>query len=269
MVEGQLAAPPAAVARIKLLDVSFDAVTLDQAVERVLELCRTPSVDLILTPNVDHLIRTTRDAEFKRICQQGSLVVADGAPVVWTSRLLSRPLPERVCGSDLMPRIAEQAARAGLRYFLVGGPPGDAEKAAKVIADRAGLDGSCGVDCPPHGFERDKAYLSGLVERINEAQPDIVFIGLGSPKQEKLMIALRDRVEAGVMMAVGATFSFVAGTVRRAPTLIQALGLEWAWRLVCEPRRLWRRYAHNIALFPWLVLRELVRTTTRPQMPGR
>jgi N-acetylglucosaminyldiphosphoundecaprenol N-acetyl-beta-D-mannosaminyltransferase len=258
------AAPsPAAAARERrvhvLLGVPIDAVTMDQAVARLLELARTPGTDLVVTPNVDHLILAQRDPEFLAVYRRASMVVADGVPVVWAARFLGKPLPERVAGSDLMPRSVIEAARAGLRYYFVGGPPGDAEKAAAVLAARAGADGLCGIDCPPLGFENDPDYLRALVERINAARPHIVCLALGTPKQEKLMGRLQDRLEAGVLIGVGATLSFVAGTIKRAPNAFQKLGLEWLWRLVHEPRRLWRRYAGNLIAFPRLVLREKLR----------
>lgn len=253
------AAPPAAPRR-HVLGVAFDAVTLAQAVDRVLELARRPGVDLVLTPNVDHLVRAAADPSFAALCTQGSLVVADGLPVVWASRLLGEPLPERVAGSDLMPQVVIAAARAGMRYAFLGGAPGDAARAAGVLADRAGRDGCVLVECPPYGFERDPAALSAIASRIAAARPDLLFLGLGSPKQEWLMHELRGRVAVPVMMAVGVSFSFVAGTVRRAPGWLRRLGLEWAWRLSCEPRRLWRRYANDLLRFPWLVLRAKLRT---------
>lgn len=239
--------------------VRIDCVTEDQAIERILELARRPGADVVLTPNVDHILRTRRIPEFKAIYDNASLVVADGMPVVWASRILGQPLPERVAGSDLMPRCVVAAARAGLTYFFVGGMAGDAEQAARILADRAGHDGLVGIDCPPYGFEQDTAYVERLVERINAASPNLLFVGLGSPKQEFLIDRLRSRVAVNVMMGVGVTFSFVAGTVRRAPKLMQRLGLEWMWRLACEPRRLWRRYLDNLVRFPLVVLADRVR----------
>jgi N-acetylglucosaminyldiphosphoundecaprenol N-acetyl-beta-D-mannosaminyltransferase len=264
-----IAPAPARKPRRTLLGIDFDAVTLAEAVERVLQIARGREGGLILTPNVDHLIRTTRDPEFKRICQQGSLVVADGVPVVWASRLLNQALPERVAGSDLMPMSAVAAAQQGLRYYFLGGSPGDAAKAGARIAAAAGNDGLCGVDCPPFGFERDPRYVDAMVERINAARPDILFVALGSPKQEKLMAAIRGRVHIAAMMAVGITFSYVAGSMKRAPRPIQRVGLEWLWRLAWEPRRLWRRYLQNLLLFPWLVGREAMRGLLRALLPGR
>jgi N-acetylglucosaminyldiphosphoundecaprenol N-acetyl-beta-D-mannosaminyltransferase len=245
--------------RLDLIGVPIDPVTMDEAVARLLEMARTPGTDLIVTPNVDHIILAQRDAEFMDVYRRASMVVADGVPVVWAARFLGKPVPERVAGSDLMPRSVVEAARAGLRYYFVGGPPGDAEKAAVVLAERAGANGLCGIDCPPLGFEKDPEYLRALVDRINAARPHIVYLALGTPKQEKLMGRLQSQLDAGVLIGVGATFSFVAGTIKRAPKAFQKIGLEWFWRLVHEPRRLWRRYAGNLVTFPRLVLREKLR----------
>ncbi|MEM7198743.1 MAG: WecB/TagA/CpsF family glycosyltransferase [Planctomycetota bacterium] len=261
-------APLAPVAGRSLFGVRLDALTLQDAVRRILALARTPGPHLVMTPNVDHVLRARRDPEFAAACRMGSLVVADGLPLVWAARLLRRPLPERVAGSDLMPASAVAAAEQGLHFFLLGGAPGDAERTRQVIAERAGRDRCCGVECPPFGFENDASYMEALLQRINRASPDILYVGLGSPKQERLMMALRGRANVHVMMAVGVTFSFVAGTVRRAPPLVQRSGFEWLWRLCCEPRRLWRRYVGNLAVFPWLVLREWLAVTLRRHRPG-
>jgi N-acetylglucosaminyldiphosphoundecaprenol N-acetyl-beta-D-mannosaminyltransferase len=170
-----------------------------------------------------------------------------------------------------MPALCVAAARSHLRYYFVGGSPGDAVAAARVLAERAGHDACVGVDCPPWGFEKDPAYVDALLARIVAAKPDIICVGLGSPKQERLMVEWRTRIPRGVMLGVGITFSFVAGTVRRAPRWLQRLGLEWLWRLSREPRRLWRRYLDNLISFPWLVLRHRLRGS-RPnkfeRLPG-
>lgn len=241
---------------MRVLGVTIDVVTRAEAVARVLALVGTQGAPhLVLTPNTDHLLRARRDPAFAALCEQGSLVIADGQPVVWAARFLGRPLPERVAGSDVMPASVIAAAQRGMRYFFLGGNPGDAEAAARILAQRAGRDGLCGVDCPPFGFEKDPAYLDALVARIDAAAPDLVYVGLGSPKQELLMQALRPRLRTSVLMAVGVTFSFVAGTVKRAPRWMQKCGLEWFWRLCSEPRRLWRRYLDNLVFFPLHVLR--------------
>lgn len=249
------AAPAAAPEAVDLLGLRIHRVTIPQALSHALTLARAAKVSLVLTPNVDHVLRVRRDAEFRGFYAAADFVVADGQPVVWASRLLGKPLPERVAGSDLTPALCEAAAREGLRYYFIGGNPGDAERAAQVIAARAGRDGCAGIDCPPFGFEKDPAYLEQLLSKLRAAQPHIICVGLGSPKQERLMLQLRERLASGALFGVGVTFSFIAGTVKRAPKWLRKVGLEWLWRLACEPRRLWRRYLDNLLHFPWLVLK--------------
>lgn len=259
-VPAEAHAPAAPPRRVALLGLTIDAVTMPQALERVLDLASRRQRALVMTPNADHVLRAHRDPAFKAAYERAAFVVADGVSVVWASRVLGVPLPERVAGSDLMPALCEAAARRGLTYYFVGGNPGDARAAAEVLAARAGRDACAGVDCPPFGFEKDPAYVDGLVQRLAAARPHIVCVGLGSPKQERLMVELQERVgDFGAMLGVGITFSFVAGTVQRAPRWVRRLALEWLWRLACEPRRLWRRYLDNLVAFPWLVLRARLR----------
>ena len=249
------AAPPV----VDLLGLAVHRVTNAEALAYALELARRPTSTLVMTPNTDHVLRAHRDPAFRGLYEHADLVIADGQPVVWAARLLGRPLPERVAGSDLMPALCVAAARAGLTYFFVGGNPGDAQAAATALAARAGTDGCVGIDCPPMGFEKDPAYVDALLARIAAANPHIVCLGLGSPKQERLMVEWQPRIARGVILGVGITFSFVAGTVRRAPRWLQRLGLEWLWRVFREPRRLWRRYLDHLIAFPWLVLRHRLR----------
>ncbi len=248
-------APPV----VPLLGLRIHRVRSDEALAWALHLAAGATPSLVMTPNTDHVLRAHRDPAFRALYDAADFVIADGQPVVWASRILGQPLPERVAGSDLMPALCVAAARRGLTYYFVGGNPGDAQAAAAVLAARAGRDGCVGVDCPPLGFEKDSAYVDALLARIAAARPAIVCLGLGSPKQERLMVEWRQRIPRGVILGVGITFSFVAGTVRRAPRWLQRLGLEWFWRLSREPRRLWRRYLDNLVAFPWLVLRHRLR----------
>lgn len=253
--EAIAAAPPV----VSLLGLRIHRVANDEALAWTLHLAARDTTSLVMTPNTDHVLRAHRDPTFRALYEHADFVIADGQPVVWASRVLGRALPERVAGSDLMPALCVAAARAGLTYYFVGGNAGDAQAAARILAARAGRDGCVGVDCPPLGFEKDPAYVDALLARIAAARPNILCLGLGSPKQERLMVAWRPRLPRGVLLGVGITFSFVAGTVRRAPRWLQRLGMEWLWRLTREPRRLWRRYLDNLVAFPWLVLRHRLR----------
>ncbi len=196
----------------------------------------------IVTPNLDHLRRLSEDAEFRSICAQASLSVADGMPLVWASRLAGTPLPERVAGSNLIQSVSAMLAKKRRSAFFLGGDPGTAEAAAEILADRhRGLQ-IAGTDCPEVGFERDGARMDELRNRLLASAPDVVFVALGSPKQERVIAELRTLLPGTWWLGIGISFSFVCGAVQRAPLWVQRLGLEWLHRLIQEPRRLARRY---------------------------
>jgi N-acetylglucosaminyldiphosphoundecaprenol N-acetyl-beta-D-mannosaminyltransferase len=196
----------------------------------------------IATANLDHLRRLQQPGEFRRVYEQADVVVADGMPVVWACRVQGTPVPERVAGSDLIRSLSVAAARARRSVYLLGGEPGTAEAAATRLVESAPGLVIAGTRCPPFGFERDPAQLEELRAALAAARPDVVFVALGSPKQELLIARLRDALPGAWWIGVGISFCFVAGTVRRAPRWLQRLGLEWLHRLVQEPRRLWARY---------------------------
>ena len=196
----------------------------------------------VVTPNLDILRQCAHDPRLADMVRSADLIVADGMPLIWASRLQRTPLPSRVAGSNLVPLVSERAARQGLSIYLLGGNAGTAERAAGVLAQRFPGLRIAGTYCPPFGFERDDQELARIAQRLEEASPDIVFVGLGFPKQEKLIERLRTALPAAWWLGVGVSFSFVAGEIARAPAWIQRSGLEWMHRLTQEPRRLARRY---------------------------
>jgi N-acetylglucosaminyldiphosphoundecaprenol N-acetyl-beta-D-mannosaminyltransferase len=228
--------------RITLLGQPIDRVTSAQALDRIFSDLDAGRGGWVVTPNLDILRRLVRDAEFHRLCAGADLMLADGMPLVWASRVKGTPLPERVAGSDLIWSLARRAAERGRSLFLLGGNPGAAEGAARVLRDKDPGLRIAGIECPAMGFERDETYMRGLEGRLVESRPDIVLVALGSPKQELVTKALRPHLPTAWFLGVGVTFSFVTGDVRRAPRWLQRLGLEWTHRLLQEPRRLWRRY---------------------------
>lgn len=228
--------------QVQLARVRLHAVREVECVEHVVSCLARGQGGWIATANLDHLRRLQQPGEFQRVYEQADVVVADGMPVVWACRLQGTPVPERVAGSDLIRSLSAAAGRAGRSVFLLGGEPGTAEAAAAKLA--AGAPGLriAGTCCPPFGFERDPAQVAALRTSLAAACPDIVFVALGSPKQELLIAQLRDVLPGAWWIGVGISFSFVAGTVRRAPRWLQRLGLEWLHRLAQEPRRLGARY---------------------------
>lgn len=246
-------------ARIRLFGIEIDALRMADAVDRVFEwvshadgTCR-----FVVTPNVDHTVLVQTSGELRAAYRDADLVLADGWPVVAASRLLRRPLPERVAGSDLAPALFEATKiRRPLRVYLLGAAAGVGERAARNIQRRWPAVDVAGVYSPPLGFERDPEETRRILERIRAAAPDVLVVGLGAPKQELWVHRHRSEIAAPVALCVGATIDFLAGEKKRAPKLVQRLGLEWLHRMLSEPRRLIKRYARDAWVFPQLVWRE-------------
>lgn len=213
----------------------------------------------VVTLNVDILLLALEDRRLLQACRAARWVVADGMPLVWASRLLGRPLPERINGADLAWALVERAAARGYRVFLLGGEPGVADSAALRIRGRLPGLQVVGTASPPFGFEKRPDQLRQTVATVKRASPDIVLVGLGAPKQELWLQEHLAEVGVPVGIGVGGTFNFWAGRVRRAPRIVQRVGLEWLWRLTQEPRRLWRRYLVRDVAFAPLLAKELWR----------
>jgi N-acetylglucosaminyldiphosphoundecaprenol N-acetyl-beta-D-mannosaminyltransferase len=194
-----------------------------------------------------HTVMESREDEALRAAVDGAaFTVPDGQPLAWALRKLGHKIDARVYGPELMERACARAAGSGQRHYLYGGRDEKAlaQLAANLLARHPGLQLVGGHSPPFRGL--DDAELDEIATRINAARPDVVWVGIGVPKQEKWMATMRDRLDAPVLIGVGAAFDFHAGLVPQAPAWMQRRGLEWLFRLVQEPRRLWRRYArHN------------------------
>jgi N-acetylglucosaminyldiphosphoundecaprenol N-acetyl-beta-D-mannosaminyltransferase len=227
---------------VDLSGVRFAAITEAQTADWIIERWRGGEGGWVSTPNTHQLNMISRRPDLRTLIDDASLVVADGMPLVWASALQRTPLPQRVAGSSLVWTVARRAAVAGATLFLLGGDPGVADRAARRL--RAEIPGLriAGTHCPPHGFERDARQRAEIVERLDEAAPAIVYVGLGYPKQEQLIVELRGRFPGTWFLGIGISLSFISGDQQRAPVWIQKLGLEWAHRLSREPARLFRRY---------------------------
>jgi N-acetylglucosaminyldiphosphoundecaprenol N-acetyl-beta-D-mannosaminyltransferase len=228
--------------RVDLMGLAFDNLSQREVVARVCAAMDRGEGGWIVTPNLDQLRAFRQDPEIRSTFERADLVVADGTPLVWASRLQGTPLPERVAGSDLIYLMTEAAAARGARVFLLGGNPGAGEAAAAKFAERfPGVD-ICGIHCPPFGFEQDEAAWEAMVQALDDAAPDLVWVALGFPRQDRVIGRLRDRYPDAWFAGIGISLSFVSGEVRRAPRWLQRLGLEWVHRLAQEPRRLFKRY---------------------------
>jgi N-acetylglucosaminyldiphosphoundecaprenol N-acetyl-beta-D-mannosaminyltransferase len=217
----------------------------------------------VVTPNVDHAVIYQSRIDLQLAYAEAGLVLADGAPIVAASRLLGRPLPERVAGSDLVPAMFDcTSAEAPLDVYLLGAAPGVAERAGMQIIRRWPHVRIVGVDSPPLGFEHDPAENERILARIAAARPDVLIIGFGAPKQELWVHRHAERIDAAAAVCAGATIDFLAGEKRRSPRWMRKVGLEWLHRVACEPRRLASRYLKDGLVFPRLLWREL-RSTRR------
>ncbi|MEX1039562.1 MAG: WecB/TagA/CpsF family glycosyltransferase [Pirellulaceae bacterium] len=246
--------------RVQLFGVEIDSLRMSEAVEQVIQWTNTPrtgAVRFVVTPNVDHTVLLQHNAGLRDAYADASLVLADGWPVVWAAKMLGKPLPERVTGSDLVPALFS-AATGGqpLRTFLLGAAPGVAKRAAESIHAKWPGVMVVGTYSPPMGFEHDEAENLRILERIAETQPQLLVVGLGAPKQELWVHRHRDKIEANAALCVGATIDFLAGEKARAPRWMQQTGLEWLHRILVDPKRLAKRYAHDAVVFPRLVWRE-------------
>ena len=184
-------------------------------------------------------------------------VTADGMPIVLLSKLLRNPLPARVTGADMVPAICRRCAEEGLRVYVLGGDKDAVEEAfRKLGVVSGGVEELKVVGIDPAFVKLDEDQPE-IVERINAAKPDVLFVALGNPKQELWMGRNASRLDAGVMVGIGGTFNFIAGRVKRAPKWMQRSGLEWIYRILQEPGRLWRRYAYGLVKFAWLSVRAM------------
>ncbi len=233
---------PDSLPMVHLRGVGFHSITEQQCIR-----CIRDSLDLgvggwVITANLDHLRRALIDPVYRKFCEEATLVVADGMPLVWASRIQGSPLPERVAGSSLISTLSQEAALWGRSLYMLGGVPGTAESAGEVLKRRHPTLKIAGSHCPDFGFENDPDQMRRIVDLLDKAQPDIVYVALGSPKQEHLIAQLREVLPNAWWMGVGIGFSFLTGDVRRAPRWMQVAGLEWLHRLAQEPQRLAGRY---------------------------
>ena len=229
---------------------------MDEAVSRIraIALDGIPGAQMIVPANAQLSQIAHSNRRFHDILDHAEIVVADGMSVVAASRLLGKPLPERIAGVDLVVEVCRAAAVTGMSVYFLGGNPGSAQKTADNLCARfAGLI-VVGVDCPPMGFERDPAESAAVVERISKVAPDFLFVGFGAPKQEYWMEEHAEALLVKVMIAVGGSFDLLSGQIPRAPVWMQHSGFEWVFRLLREQKRLWKRYLFGNAEFIQMVM---------------
>lgn len=242
--------------RAELLELPFDGITMEAALARCLAWCEGPRAPhTVITANSAILCMMRRDEELRRACLAGDLTVADGMSVVWASRLAGLRFPERVTGVDLMTRLLEAGGPRGLRAYFLGARP---EVVSKLAADCAQRFPGLVVAGFRDGYFKPADH-EAIVEEIREKRPHLLFVGMPSPFKETWCERHRARLDVPVIMGVGGSFDVLAGAVKRAPPWMQKAGMEWSWRLMMEPRKMWKRYLTTNSEFLWLASREIVK----------
>jgi N-acetylglucosaminyldiphosphoundecaprenol N-acetyl-beta-D-mannosaminyltransferase len=241
--------------RAVLLGLSFDAVTIETAVARCLAFCRAPRTShTVITANASHLCMMRHDPALARACRAAQLTVADGMSVVWALRASGQAVPERVAGIDLMAGLLAAAGKQRLRVYFLGAR----REVVTALADTSRVRYP-GIEIA--GF-RDGYFgpedQEAIIEEIRASGAHMLFVGMPTPFKETWCERHRQRLEVPVIIGVGGSFDVLAGFIRRAPRWLQATGLEWLWRLLMEPRKLWKRYLTTNSEFIWLAGREIV-----------
>ena len=228
--------------KIALLNAEYTNVTSGQLLEHIMEDAQAGRKAMAVFLNVDVVMKIEKDPYLKEIVHEAEYVLADGMPLIWFSALLGTPLKEKISGCDFVPLLCERAAREGKKIFLLGGAEGIAQRAAERLTERFPRLRVVGTYAPPFGFEKDQEELEKINGMLLKARPDILIVCLGCPKQEKFIYENRMRYDVPISVCAGATVDFLAGNVKRCPVWMSRCGLEWFYRFLQEPRRLFRRY---------------------------
>jgi N-acetylglucosaminyldiphosphoundecaprenol N-acetyl-beta-D-mannosaminyltransferase len=242
--------------RIRIGSLWIDALTFEGALDAIDGLLDAGSGGTVFTPNVDHVVIAERDPRLRAAYESASLVVPDGQWLIWASRLLGTPLPEKISGSDLVVPLARRAAARSRSMYLLGGAPGVAEEAGRRLTAMTAVR-IAGCSSPAVSLEPSAEETRRVLEPVLAARPDILLVAFGAPKQEIWAHRIAEALRPALLFGVGASLDFVAGRVKRAPRWVSRSGLEWLFRLALEPRRLARRYLVNDPRFLAILARTL------------
>ncbi|MDO8439389.1 MAG: WecB/TagA/CpsF family glycosyltransferase [Telluria sp.] len=246
-------------ARITMMGCQMDNLTMDETVQRIEGFIASGRPHQHVVVNVDKLVKASRDAELRRIINECALINVDGMPVVWASRLLGKPLKERVAGVDLFEALMERAAQQGWRVFLLGARE-EVVSGVKHTYERKyrGLT----IAGYRNGYWKPEEE-AGVVAQIAAARADLLFVAISSPKKEHFLGQYQEQMKIPFAMGVGGTFDVAVGRVKRAPLWMQKSGLEWFYRFLQEPRRMFKRYFIDDMAFIWLFLKEAARPSSK------
>lgn len=228
--------------KIEFMNIQIDNLTMQETLDEIDHLVIKNEKSYIVTPNVDHIVKLEKDKELKKVYENAALVLADGKPLIWISKLYKKPIKEKISGSDLFPLMCEMAANKKYSMFFLGAAEGVANKAAYNLKQKYNNLNVVGTYSPPYGFEKSDKEIEKIIGMINDAKPDILIVGLGCPKQEKFIYKYKEQLNVPVSLGLGASLDFEAGNIKRAPKWMANHGLEWFYRMIQDPKRLIKRY---------------------------
>ncbi|RNF31582.1 UDP-N-acetyl-D-mannosamine transferase [Massilia aurea] len=243
--------------RVTLFGCNIDNVSMEETLALVEGFVRARRPHQHVVVNVDKLVKASRDEDLRRIINACDLVNVDGMPVVWASRLLGKPLKERVAGIDLFEALMGRAADKGWRVFLLGARPDVVREVAATYARRYPGLVLAGVR---DGYWQGEDAEAGVVRQVRDSRADLLFVAISSPRKEQFLGLYQAEMRIPFAMGVGGSFDVATGRVKRAPAWMQTAGLEWFFRFLQEPRRMFRRYFIDDMAFIWLVIKEAART---------
>lgn len=228
--------------KIYLVNAVIDNLTMEETIDKIVFFAKRESPSYVVPLNVDCMVRIEKDKEFAKICSEANLVLADGKPLLWMAKKIKSPLKEKISGSDLFPLLCKKAAEENLSMFFLGAAEGVADKAAENLKRRFPDLKVTGTFSPPYGFENNEEQLEEIVTVIKNSKPSILILALGAPKQEKFIYKYLNVLNVPVAVCLGASLDFEAGKIKRAPKWMSNVGLEWFYRFLKEPKRLFKRY---------------------------
>jgi N-acetylglucosaminyldiphosphoundecaprenol N-acetyl-beta-D-mannosaminyltransferase len=241
-------------AQILLMGCKIDNLTMQETLDKIGGFIRSRTPHQHVVVNVDKLVKASRDPGLRRIINACALVNVDGMPVVWASRLLGRPLKERVAGIDLFDALMGRAAQCGWRVFLLGASDTVVAGVAAHYQKKWSALTICGWR---HGYWHGQEEEAQVVRQVRESRADLLFVAISSPQKEEFLDRHQGAMQVPFAMGVGGSFDVVVGKVKRAPRWMQRAGLEWFYRFLQEPRRMFRRYFIEDMAFVWLLLKEM------------
>lgn len=229
-------------ARIKFMNTDIDNLTMAETLNEIDKLIQKKNCSYVVTPNVDHIVRLEKDEELQKVYKNASLILTDGKPLIWISKWYKTPIKEKISGSDLFPRVCQLAANKNYTMYLLGAAEGVADTAARNLMKKYPGLNIVGTYSPPFGFEKNEQEMNKIKTQIQDVHPDILIVGLGCPKQEKFMYYNCKELGVPISFGLGASIDFEAGNIKRAPKWMSNHGLEWLYRFLKEPKRLFKRY---------------------------